>query len=137
MISLFILAIALLFLAFIMVLGIPGTSNYLSWKLSGIWANQSDTLQIMIHADATYLHGHVVSAQVRDNNDKIVIGKMVVDKVKLKSAWNWSKGKYIDPYTMEEFDVKIKLKGKDRLKIRFMEHENIVRKEEWKLVNPL
>lgn len=137
MITLFILAIALAFVAFIMVLGVPGTPGRLSWKLSGIWANQSDTLQIMIHADQMYLHGHVVSAQIRDDNEKIVIGKMVVDKVKLNSVWNWSKGKYIDPYTMEEFDVRIKLKGKDRLKVRFMERENLVKKEEWKLINPL
>lgn len=137
MITLFILAIALVFVAFITVLGIPGTPNRLSWKLSGIWANQSDTLQIMIHADQTYLHGHVVSAQIRDDNEKIVIGKMVVDKVKLNSVWSWSKGKYIDPYTMEQFDVKIKLKGNDRLKVRFMERENLVKKEEWKLINPL
>lgn len=137
MITLFILAIALVFVAFITVLGIPGTPSRLSWKLSGIWANQSDTLQIMIHADQTYLHGHVVSAQIRDDNEKIVIGKMVVDKVKLNSVWSWSKGKYIDPYTMEQFDVKIKLKGNDRLKVRFMERENLVKKEEWKLINPL
>jgi hypothetical protein len=91
----------------------------------------------MIHADQMYLHGHVVSAQIRDDNEKIVIGKMVVDKVKLNSVWSWSKGKYIDPYTMEEFDVIIKLKGKDRLKVRFMERENLVKKEEWKLINPL
>lgn len=137
MITLFILAIALAFIAFIVVLGIPGSPGRLSWKLSGIWANQSDTLQIMIHADHNYLHGHVVSAQLRDDNEKIVIGKMVVDKVRLKSVWSWSKGKYIDPYTMEEFDVKIKLKGSDRLKVRFLERENLVKKEEWKLINPL
>lgn len=137
MITLFILFIALLFLGFIMVLGVPGTPNHLSWKLSGIWANQADTLQIMIHSDNACLHGHVVSAQVRESNEKIVIGKMVVDKVKLKSVWKWSRGKYIDPYTMEEFDVKIKLKGKDRLKVCYLEKENLVRKEEWKLINPL
>ena len=137
MITLFILAIALAFIAFIVVLGIPGSPGRLSWKLSGIWANQSDTLQIMIHADHNDLHGHVVSAQLRDDNEKIVIGKMVVDKVRLKSVWSWSKGKYIDPYTMEEFDVKIKLKGSDRLKVRFLERENLVKKEEWKLINPL
>lgn len=137
MITLFILVIALAFVAFIAVLGVPGTPGRLSWKLSGIWSNQSDTLQIMIHADHMYLHGHVVSAQIRDDNEKIVIGKMVVDKVKMNSVWSWSKGKYIDPYTMEEFDVKIKLKGNDRLKVRFMEHEHLVKKEEWKLINPL
>jgi len=137
MITLFILAIALVFVAFITVLGIPGTPSRLSWKLSGIWANQSDTLQIMIHSDHMYLHGHVVSAQIGENNERIVIGKMVVDKVKLNSVWSWSKGKYIDPYTMEEFDFKIKLKGNDRLKVRFMERENLIKKEEWKLVNPL
>ena len=137
MITLFILAIALVFVAFITVLGIPGTPSRLSWKLSGIWANQSDTLQIMIHSDHMYLHGHVVSAQIGENNERIVIGKMVVDKMKLNSVWSWSKGKYIDPYTMEEFDFKIKLKGNDRLKVRFMERENLIKKEEWKLVNPL
>lgn len=137
MITLFIIVITALFLAFVLALGLPGSPSHLSWKLSGIWANQSDTLQIMIHADDTSLCGHVVSAQIKENNDKIVIGKMVVDKVKLNSMWTWSYGKYIDPYTMEEFDVKIKLKGNDRLKVRFMEHENLVKKEEWKLINPL
>ena len=136
MITIFILVIALLLLLFITVLGVPGSPDNLSWKLSGIWANQSDTLQIMIHPGDTCLCGHIVSAQVRENNEKIVIGKMVVDKVKLKPLWSWSKGKYIDPYTMEEFDVKIKLKGSDRLKVCYLENENLVKEEEWKLVNP-
>lgn len=137
MITLFILAIALLFMAFMMALGVPGTPGHLSWKLSGIWTNQADTLQIMIHADNTCLHGHVVSAQVLESNEPIVIGKMVVDKLILKSVWKWSRGKYIDPYTMEEFDVKIKLKGNDRLKVCYLEKDTLVRKEEWKLINPL
>ncbi len=121
----------------LILVGIPFSPNYLGWKLSGIWANQSDTLQIMIHEENECLHGHVVSAQLREQNDKIVIGKMVIDKVKLKAAWNWSTGKYIDPYTMEEFEFKIKLKGSNKLKVYFMENKNLVRKEEWKLLNPL
>ena len=137
MITLFIIAIAFLFLALMTALGVPGSPSHLSWKLSGIWANQADTLQIMIHADETNLHGHVVSAQINGNNEKIIIGKMVVDNVKVKPIWSWSHGKYIDPYTQEEFDVKIKLKGSDRLKVRFLEHEHLVKKEEWKLINPL
>ena len=119
----------------LVIFGLPGTPNYMGWKLSGIWANQSDTLQIMIHEQDAFLNGHVVSADVRDNNSKIVIGKMVVNKVKLRSAWNWSTGKYIDPYTMEEFDFKIKLKGNDRLKVYYLENQNLVRKEEWKLIS--
>jgi len=119
----------------LMLVGIPFSANYLGWKLSGIWANQSDTLQIMIHEENDCLHGHVVSAQLREQNDKIVIGKMVIDRVKLKAVWNWSSGKYIDPYTMEEFELKVKLKGSNKLKVYFLENKNLVKKEEWKLLN--
>ncbi|HCM75917.1 MAG TPA: hypothetical protein DIS90_06020 [Cytophagales bacterium] len=122
-------------LSAIMIFGIPGSPDYIAWKLSGVWKNQSDTLHIMIHEENACLHGHVVSADIRGSNDKIVIGKMVIDKVKLNSMWQWSIGKYIDPYTMEEFELKIKLKGTDRLKVCYLENENLVRKEEWKLVS--
>lgn len=118
----------------LVIFGLPVTPNYLGWKLSGVWSNQSETLQIMIHEQDACLNGHVVSAEV-DNNNKIIIGKMVVNKVKLRSIWNWSTGKYIDPYTMEEFDFMIKLKGSNRLKVYYMENENLVKKEEWKLIS--
>lgn len=131
---LFLVSITVVCIAILVIFGFPGTPNYLGWKLSGVWANQSDTLQIMIHEHDACLSGHVVSAEVRDNNNKIVIGKMVIDKVKLRSIWNWSTGKYIDPYTMEEFDCKIKLKGSNKLKVYYMENKNLVRKEEWKLI---
>ncbi len=128
--------IVIIVVTLLIIFGLPGSPNKLAWKLSGVWANQSDTLQIMIHEQDACLHGHVVSADVRESNSKIVIGKMVVNKVKLKSAWSWSTGKYIDPYTMEEFDFKIKLKGSDRLKVCYLENQNLVRKEEWRLLNP-
>lgn len=120
-------------IAFLLVFGLPGSPKYLGWKLSGVWANQSDTLQIMIHQQDTFLHGHVVSADVRENA-KIVVGKRVVEKVRLKPMWGWSTGKYIDPYTMEEFDFKVKPKGRNRLRVCYLERKNLVRKEEWKLV---
>lgn len=129
--------IIIMVIVLLVIFGLPGTPSYIGWKLAGVWANQSNTLQIMIHEQDACLNGHVVSADVRDNNSKIVIGKMVVNKVKLRSIWNWSTGKYIDPYTMEEFDFKIKLKGSDRLKVYYLENKNLVRKEEWKLISSL
>ncbi|HRK52492.1 MAG TPA: DUF2147 domain-containing protein [Cyclobacteriaceae bacterium] len=135
--TLLLVFIIIMAIVLLVIFGLPGTPNYLGWKLAGIWANQSDTLQIMIHEQDACLNGHVVSADVRDNNSKIVIGKMVVNKVKLRSVWNWSTGKYIDPYTMEEFDFKIKLKGSDRLKVYYLENKNLVRREEWKLISSL
>ncbi len=137
MITILILSVAGLFLAFLIVIGIPGTPNFLAWKLSGIWANQADTLQIMIHGQDSNLHGHVVSAQINQVNDKPVVGKMVVDNVQLKSAWKWSKGKYIDPYTLEEFDLMIKMKNANTLSVCFLRNQNIIKSEEWKLVNAL
>ncbi|GAB1446221.1 MAG: DUF2147 domain-containing protein [Cyclobacteriaceae bacterium] len=120
----------------VIIFDLPGSSNYLGWKLSGVWINQSGTLQIMIHQQDACLYGHVVSADVRENNSQIVIGKMVVNSVRLKSIWNWSTGKYIDPYTLKEFEFKVKLKGSNRLKVCYMENEDLVRKEEWKLIQP-
>jgi len=108
----------------------------LGWKLSGIWKNQSDTLQIMMHEDETHLYGHVVSAAIK-GDDNIVIGKPVLENVKLRMLWTWSTGKYIDPYTMKEFDVKIKLKGSKKLEVMLLENNNPVTKEEWTLVNSL
>lgn len=131
-----IIAIGIVCLLVLLCFGVPFTSSYLGWQLSGVWTNQSDTLQIMMHEHNASIHGHVVSAQLRNGNDKIVIGKMVVDSVKLRAAWNWSSGKYIDPYTMEEFDLKVKLKNARTLKVCFLERENVVKKEEWKLVDP-
>lgn len=136
MITLLILII-LAAIAATMIFGIPGSPNYLGWKLSGVWMNQTDTLHIMIHEENASLQGHVVSADIHGANDKIVVGKRVIDKVKLNSMWQWSRGKYIDPYTMEEFDFKIKPKGNNKLLVYYLENENLVRKEEWKLINPL
>lgn len=137
MITILILLVAALFLVFLIVIGMPGTPTYLAWKLSGIWANQSDTLQIMIHGQDTHLHGHIVSAQIDRKNDKPVVGKMVVDNVQLKSVWSWSKGKYIDPYTQEEFDLMLKMKDAKTLSVCFLTNQNIIKSEEWKLVNAL
>ena len=129
-----IIAIGIILASALLYLGKPFTSSYLGWQLSGVWSNQADTLQIMMHEDNANVHGHVVSAQFRNGNDKIVIGKMVVNSVKLRAIWYWSTGKYIDPYTMEEFDFKVKPKGRNRLRVCYLERKNLVRKEEWKLV---
>lgn len=128
--------ISILTVTILIIIGLPGSPSHVGWKLSGVWSNQSDTLQIMIHANKNSLNGHVVSADIKGDNNKIVIGKMVVSQVKLKPIWNWSRGKYIDPYTMEEFDVKIKLKRSNRLSVCYLENKNLVKKEEWKLTNP-
>lgn len=127
--------IVILTVTILIIIGLPGSPSHVGWKLSGVWSNQSDTLQIMIHAHKNSLNGHVVSADIKGDNNKIVVGKMVVCQVKLKSIWNWSQGKYIDPYTMEEFDVKIKLKRNNKLSVCFLENKNLVKKEEWKLTN--
>ena len=132
-----IIAVGIISAIVLFYLGVPFTSSYLGWQLSGVWSNQSDTLQIMMHEDNANVHGHVVSAQFKAGHDKIVIGKMVVNSVKLRAIWYWSTGKYIDPYTMEEFDLRVKLKDARTLKVCFLEKENIVRKEEWKLIDPL
>ncbi len=129
--------IALVTISIFFVTGFPGSATKLGWKLSGIWKNQSDTLQIMFHEHKSYLQGHVVSADLIGKNEKIVIGKKVVEKLKLQSMWAWSTGRYIDPYTMEEFEFKVKLKGNNRLKVCYMENKNLVKKEEWTLVNSL
>jgi len=141
---LMVILLVLVSLAFLLVLvytGFPGSPNYLGWKISGVWANQADTLQIMIHAQDSFLHGHVVSAQVNETNDKIVIGSMVVNDVKLKPIWNWSSGRYTDPYTKEEFVLRVKLNGSNKLKVLFLQRlngvEEIVKKEEWNLINPM
>ena len=132
-----IIAIGIILTSVLLYLGLPFSSSHLGWQLSGVWSNQSDTLQIMMHEDNANVHGHVVSAQFKAGNDKIVIGKMVVNSVKLRAIWYWSTGKYIDPYTMEEFDLRVKLKDARTLKVCFLEKDNIVKKEEWKLIDPL
>ena len=128
--------IAIAVVSVVMITGVPGSPNHLGWRLSGVWQNQSDTLQIMIHEQDAHLHGHVVSADIRENDNKIVVGKMVVDRVKLRAAWKWSTGKYIDPYTMEEFEFKIKLRGGNKLKVCYLDDNNLIRKEEWTLISP-
>ena len=135
MITLLALAITTLFLIFMLVISTSTTKSYFGWKVSGIWANESDTLQIIIHEEGSCLHGHIVSAQINKKNNKPIVGQMIVDHVKIKPTWKWSVGKYIDPYTTQVFDLKMKLKDGKTLKVCFVENDHIVRKEEWKLVN--
>lgn len=135
MITLLILIPVLLVVLFFLSQSIPGTSSYLGWKVSGIWANQSDTLQIIIHEEGTFLNGHIVSAQVSRDQAEPVVGKMIVDHIEPQPVWKWSSGKYIDPYTRQVLDLKIKLKNDKTLKVCFVENDDVVRKEEWKLVN--
>jgi len=134
-IYLLIFIVGLLAVVFLVTIGLPGAPHYMAWKLSGIWTNQSDTLQIMIHEQDTFLLGHIVSAQVSQNHDQLVVGKMVFDNVKLKSAWKWSEGKYMDPFSRKQFDFKIKLKDSKTLFVCFLENNQIVKSEQWKLID--
>lgn len=137
MVVLVLLILSVPLLILLLIFGLSGTEGGLRHQISGIWTNQSDTLQIMIMEDGKGLHGHVVSAQVQKDNKAPVVGKMVMDKMKRMPIREWSIGKYIDPYTTRVCDIKIKPKDGTTLDVCFVEEDHVVKQEEWKLVNTL
>ncbi len=120
--------------------GVPGSAHHLGWKLSGIWANEADTLQIMMYHSETSVSGYVVSAEVNDFSRRVIVGSRIISDLKLKPSWAWSEGKYVDPFSQQEYQVRVKLVGNDLLKVKYLvtsNGEGAFKEEEWRLVNPL
>ena len=118
----------------------PGSAQHLGWRLSGIWANEADTLQIMMHHSEASVSGYVVSAEVKDFSKRVIVGSRVLCDLKLKPSWTWSEGKYVDPFSQQEYQVNVKLVAKDILKVKYLvtnNGESEFKEEVWRLINPL
>mgnify|MGYP001604593463 CR=1 FL=1 len=138
--------ITFLFVAFALILGyvnyrgFPGSIQYIGWKISGIWENGPQTIQVLIHNNGPMVRGHVVWANEDDLAERgKIIGSLILKEVKLKPFWRWSNGTYIDPVTNREFPLRIRLKNNKSLTVHFYENAGgeVLIKEEWQLVNPL
>lgn len=120
--------------------GFPGSVQYAGWKISGVWENDSRTIQVLIHNNGPILRGHVVWCNEDDQIEKgKIVGALILKEVKLKSFWRWSSGTYIDPITNKEFPLRLRLRNNKSLSVHFFENTGgeVLLKEEWQLLNPL
>ena len=120
--------------------GFPGSIQHVGWKISGIWENDSRTMQVLIHNNGSMVRGHVVWADEDEQTEKgKLVGALIIKEVKLKSFWRWSNGTYVDPVTNQEFPLRLRLRNNKSLSVHFFEKASgeILIKEEWQLVNPL
>ena len=118
----------------------PGSIQYVGWKISGIWENDSHTIHVLIHNQGPMVRGHVVWANEDDRAQKgKMIGSLILKEVKLRSFWRWSDGTYICPMTNKEFPLRLRLRNNKSLSVHFFVNTGgeILIKEEWQLVNPL
>ena len=118
----------------------PGSIQYVGWKISGIWENDSRTIQVLIHNNGPMVRGHVVWANEDEQTEKgKLVGSLILKEVKLRSFWRWSNGTYVDPVTNKEFPLRLRLRNNKSLTIHFFENADgeVLIKEEWQLVNSL
>jgi hypothetical protein len=120
--------------------GFPGSIQHIGWKISGVWENDAQTIQVLIHNNGPMVRGHVVWASEDDQQEKgKLVGSLIIKEVVLKSFWRWSNGTYIDPVTHKEFPLRIRMRSDKSLSIHFFENTGgeVLMKEEWQLINPL
>lgn len=102
-------------------------------KVSGLWSNETNTIQILIYGMESRFQAVVV--WTKDIDDKI-LGSGIIRNMSLK-YFSWGKGTYIDPFTKDEYEFKLKLKNTGRLHLQLYEKSSHLRLkvEEWKSVN--
>ncbi len=75
-------------------------------KITGIWANEENTMRILIYSIESNFQGEVV--WTRDIDEKI-LGSGVIRNMSLK-YFSWGEGTYIDPFTKDQFRCRIKMR---------------------------
>ena len=101
-------------------------------KITGLWSNESNTMQILIYGMESRFQAVVV--WTNDIDDKI-LGSGIIRDMRLK-YFNWGEGTYIDPFTRDQFKFKLKLKSTGRLHLQLFEKSShlLLKVEEWKSV---
>ena len=109
--------------------GFPGSVKDLGWKMSGTWTNPTQDLQIMMYSTGPVLRGHVVGY-----NNEQALGLLVIKEMTIQPFGLWSSGTFIEPGTRAEKNVRLRLKHKGVLSIKFAEQQSA---QEWRLVRGL
>ena len=101
-------------------------------KVTGLWSNESNTMQILIYGMESRFQAVVV--WTKDIDDKI-LGSGIIRDMRL-NYFSLGEGTYIDPFTRDQFKFKLKLKSKGRLHLQLFEKSSQMplKVEEWKSV---
>lgn len=101
-------------------------------KIQGIWANESNTLRMLIYSLESTFHGEVVWTRQIDEG---ILGSRIIGHMKLK-YFSRCEGLYTDPYTKTQFKFLLKLKDKGLLHLHLFEKSNhqLAKVEIWKQV---
>lgn len=104
----------------------------LELKIMGIWSNENNTMQILIYGLESQFQAEVV--WTKDIDDKI-LGSGIIRNMSLK-YFSWGEGTYIDPFTKDQFEFKLKLKNTGRLHLQLFEKSShsLLKVEVWKHV---
>src|SRR6185436_1189428 len=86
-------------------------------KITGLWSNESNTMQILIYGMESRFQAVIV--WTKDIDDKI-LGSGIIRNMRLK-YFSWGEGTYIDPITKDQFMFKLKLKNTGRLHLHLFE----------------
>jgi hypothetical protein len=102
-------------------------------KVTGLWSNENNTMQILIYGRESRFQAVVV--WTKDIDDKI-LGSGIIRNMSLK-YFSWGEGTYIDPFTKDQFKFKLKLKHTGRLHLHLFEKSShlLLKVEEWKSVS--
>ena len=101
-------------------------------KITGIWSNEENTMRILIYGLESRFQAEVV--WTKDIDEKI-LGSGIIRNMTLK-YFSWAEGTYIDPFTHDQFNIKLKLKKTGRLHFQLFEKtsHSLLKVEEWKQV---
>ena len=101
-------------------------------KVTGLWSNETNTMQILIYGMESRFQAVVV--WTKDIDDKI-LGSGIILNMSLK-YFSWGEGTYIDPVTKDQFKFKLKLKNTGRLHLQLFEKSSHLplKVEEWSQV---
>ena len=101
-------------------------------KITGLWTNEDNSMRILIHGLESRFQAEVV--WTKDIDDKI-LGSSIIRNMSLK-YFSWGEGTYIDPFTKDQFKIKMKLKDTGRLRFHLFEKSghSLLKTEEWKQV---
>jgi hypothetical protein len=103
----------------------------LELKITGLWSNEDETMQILIYGLESRFQAEVV--WTKDLDDK-VLGSGIIRNMSLK-YFSWGEGVYIDPLTKDQFKFRMKLKNTGRLHLHLFEKSgHSLKTEEWKQV---
>ena len=74
-------------------------------KITGIWTNENNSLRILIYMVDSNYQAEIVWA--RGQEDRL-LGLDIIRNMSIK-CFRWGSGTYIDPFTKDQFSLKIKL----------------------------